>query len=234
MVGPWVLRKKMGEFPFPPRPPIPGSPLKKLRGILKDAHSVIGKATEELHSLAKDIRGGDEEPVTPSPFRVEQEKEKELAEPKQQTPELEKVQAGTACNLCSSEHFSQASAALAEALRFARSEGLSSSEVIKRVEHARQELNAMERFDLSPSEVEKLIGKDKEVAEWALMNSRDLRHGINKLITTKQVQDLVVVAGQAERVAREFFSELWGEKCVVCEGVKRLKDFKKGAGQDVR
>lgn len=116
---------------------------------------------------------------------------------------------GTACTLCSDEHFSEVSGALSEALRFARNEGMGTKETIRRVRHARDELNAMERFDLAPEEVIKLPEDEKEVAHWALPQSRNLRHMINSM---RSVDDLEKVAGQAANVADEF-----GEKLVKCK-----------------
>ena len=119
------------------------------------------------------------------------------------------VEKGTACTLCSDEHFSEVSGALSEALRFARNEGIGTKEVIRRVRHARDELNAMERFDLAPEEIIKLPEDEKEVAHWALPQSRNLRHMINSM---RSVDDLEKVAGQAANVADEF-----GEKLVKCK-----------------
>jgi len=121
----------------------------------------------------------------------------------------ESIKAGTACTLCSDEHLSEVSGALAEALRFARSEGLASKEVIRRTRHARDELNAMERFDLAPEEVTKLPEDEKEVAHWALPESRNLRHSINSIRT---VDDLEKTAAQAAETADAF-----AEKLIKCK-----------------
>jgi hypothetical protein len=125
---------------------------------------------------------------------------------------------GTACSLCSDEHLSEVSGALSEALRFARSEGLGSKEVIRRVRHARDELNAMERFDLAPEEITKLPEDEKEVAHWALPQSRDLRHSINSMIT---VEDLEKASAQAANLADTF-----SEKLIKCKPSVEAKENK--------
>jgi len=116
---------------------------------------------------------------------------------------------GTACNICTMEHFSVTSGALAEALRFAQNEGLNSKEAIKRMRQASQELNMAERIDLAPEEVTKLPEDEKEVAHWALPQSRDLRHSINAI---KSVEDLEKASAQAANIADTF-----SEKLIKCK-----------------
>jgi len=116
---------------------------------------------------------------------------------------------GTACNICTMEHFNVTSGALAEALRFAQNEGLGSKEAIRRIRQASQELNMAERIDLAPEEVTKLPEDEKEVAHWALPQSRNLRHSINSMIT---IEDLEKASAQAADLADEF-----AEKLIKCK-----------------
>ena len=199
--------------PFPKLPPVPPSPIKPLRGILKRGRQQVEKARTDIRSIANDIRGS----VTTEPT-------------KETKPASDQVAEGTACELCSSEHFAQTSGDLAEALRFARSEGVTHPEVIKRVEHARQELNTMERYDLSPSEIQRLSGPERELAEWGLKKSRNLRHMINRVITTKGVSDLEAAAAEAETTAHDFTRRLWAltpstEACPECESLQELREY---------
>ncbi|MBA7551601.1 hypothetical protein ES705_44149 [subsurface metagenome] len=128
-------------------------------------------------------------------------------EPPTTTPQNEQtaVERGTACTLCSEEHLSEVSGALSEALRFARNEGMGSREAIRRVRHARDELNAMERFDLAPEEMVKLPPDEQKIAHWALPQSRDLRHILNSM---QSVDDLEQAAARAANVADEFAQKL--------------------------
>lgn len=198
---------------FPKLPPLPPSPLAGLRKVIREGQAQIHKATEDIHSLTTELRGGE------APRQAEVEP---LAEPS----EASKIAEGTACNICSSEHFSQAAGDLSEAMRFARESGLTHPEVIRRVEHARQELNQMERYDLSPAEIQKLSGIDRALAEWALPHSRSLRHLINQAITSKEVGDLEKAAAQAESIALEFAQRLWhnppAKECPQCGELKNL------------
>jgi len=125
---------------------------------------------------------------------------------------------GTACTICTMEHFSVTSGALAEALRFARNEGLGSKETIKRIRQANQELNMAERIDLAPEEVTKLPEDEKEVAHWALPQSRNLRHSINSAQT---VEDLEKASAQAANLADTF-----SEKLVKCKPGIEIKEHK--------
>ncbi|GAJ09095.1 unnamed protein product [marine sediment metagenome] len=107
--------------------------------------------------------------------------------------------------MCSDEHLSEVSGALGEAVRFARTEGMGSREVIRRVRHARDELNAMERFDLAPEELARLPEDEKAVARWTLPQSRDLRHMLNSM---QSVDDLEQAAARASNIADEFAERL--------------------------
>ncbi len=118
------------------------------------------------------------------------------------------ITSGTACTICSDEHLSRASGALAEAMRFARDTGIKDAEVIRRVRAARDELNEMERFDLAPDTVAQLPDHEKGIANWALVQSMDLRHEINALISGR-VEDLERVSAHAIKVSDEFMQKLW-------------------------
>jgi len=117
----------------------------------------------------------------------------------------EDVTQGTACIPCSNDHLSTCSGLLAEALRFARQDGVDSPEVISRVGLCRDELNAMERVDLRPELTSQLPGWEKEIATDALNGSRGLRHDMAGMLT---VDDLETIAGKAQRL-RGQVGEQW-------------------------
>lgn len=110
------------------------------------------------------------------------------------TPSLEETE-GTACLPCTQDHLSTCSGLLAEALRFARKDGIQSREVISRIGLCNDELNAMERVDLRPELTMKLPEWEKEIADTALKGSRDLRHDIANMTS---VGNLESVAGKAQ------------------------------------
>lgn len=210
----------MPPKPGLPRFNLPPNPIGPLREIIKGGRQQVEKTKDGLHSIVQELHG---------PTTIKPQKEIET------TPTS--VAEGTACTLCSSEHFTQVSGDLAEGLRFARQEGLNHPEVVKRVEHARQELNAMERYDLSAAQIQLLSGKERELAEWALTKSRNLRHTINQMITTRSVSDLEKAAAQAETTANEFTKRLWGlapeakEECEECAALQGLRGYLERKGK---
>jgi hypothetical protein len=144
--------------------------------------------------------------------------------PAQETPE--RIKEGTACLPCSRDHLSTTSSALSEAIRFARDKGIRDPEVVRRIRIALDELNAMERIDLAPDETARLKGKEKELADWTLRQSRNLRHAITDV---RDVQTLEQAAAKAAGTTEEFMSKLWSipeEECETCtEARESIKQF---------
>lgn len=158
-----------------------------------------------------------QKPQTSSPDEVQVYPEKDMTSTK--------ISGGTACLPCSKDHFTTASAMLKEAIRFAKrpEHGLRSKEVMGRIGVSLEELNAMERWDLSPDMISKLVGKEKELADWALNTSSDLRHQINAITS---VSDLEKVAATASEIKTEFMRNVWdlatadGTIEKLCKGLK--------------
>ena len=106
---------------------------------------------------------------------------------------------------CSSDHFSTTSGMLNEALRF-KKEGMGSWEIQRRMGIALDELNAMERGDLHADQIARLTGKEKQLADEAKDDSRDLRHKINVI---HSLEDLENVAAEAAIVRTKFMRGIW-------------------------
>jgi len=119
--------------------------------------------------------------------------------------EVGEVSEGTACIPCTNDHLSTCSGLLAEALRFARKDGIQSIEVISRVGLCNDELNAMERVDLRPELTVSLLQWEKQLANDALNGSRDLRHNMADVAS---VEDLENVAAKAQTLRRHI-GESW-------------------------
>jgi Mn-dependent DtxR family transcriptional regulator len=126
---------------------------------------------------------------------------------------------GTACLTCARDHLSTVSGALSEGIRFAREHGIRHPEVIRRLSIALDELNINERIDLAPSEVAALTTKEREPAEWALDNSRRLRHAITDI---QDAETMEQVAAQANQVSEEFMQRYWklAEECPQCKSIR--------------
>ena len=180
------------QFPHPPKLSELLKVVNPLREVINDAHETIRSATDGIKTVA-------------SLLHVEEPPPSELlsSEPEVEAPVdiKEGTEAGTACITCSSEHFSESSGALEEAMRFARDKGIDHAEVLKRVRHSRDELNNLERFDLSPQQIARLPEIEKPIARWAVTKSRELRHSINGL---SSIADLEEASAQAADIADEF------------------------------
>jgi hypothetical protein len=114
----------------------------------------------------------------------------------------------TGCVPCSVNHLGTCSGLLNEAMRFARSDGVQSEEVIDRVGMCMDELAALIRVDLRPEMTVNLSSKDKELADEILVGSRNIVH---KLEGISNVADLEQIAAEAQglrrRIGKEWFQQ---------------------------
>ncbi len=195
---------------FPKLPKIDKNPIKTAGGFIREAVSGIQEAAAEIDSAVKgidsEVRAPIEEPKTP----------------------IEEIASATACLSCCRDHWSTISGALSEGLRFARSDGIVSKQVQGRIGLALDEMNIMERIDLAPQAIAGLTGKEKELAEWSLTNSRELRHTIGEI---KTVDDMEKAAAQAASLREEFMSKYaevrqsYTQECEGCEALQGLKSY---------
>jgi len=135
----------------------------------------------------------------------ERRKGKKLVVEQKQEEET-KQERGTACLTCSRDHLSTVSAALNEAIRFARKEGIDHKEVVRRIGIALDELNIMERIDLAADEIIKLPQAEREIANWVLKEARELRHDIAEI---QSLEDLEKVAAKAATLRTKYLEKLW-------------------------
>lgn len=195
---------------LPKFPKIDKNPIKTAGSIIRETVGSIQQAAAEIDSAVKGI-------------------DSEVRAPIEGTkPPIEEIASATACLSCSRDHYSTISGALSEALRFARSDGMTSKEVQGRIGLALDEMNIMERVDLAPQAVASLKGAEKELAEWSLKNSRELRHIVGEIVT---VDDMEKAAAQAARLRGEFMAKYgeirqsYAEECKGCEALQDLKSY---------
>lgn len=195
---------------FPKLPKIDKNPIKTAGSLIREAVSGIQEAATEIDSAVKDIGSEVRSPI------------------EEGKPPIEEIASATVCLSCCRDHFSTISGALSEALRFARSDGVTSKDAQGRIGLALDEMNIMERIDLAPQAIAPLKGKQKELAEWALQNSRELRHTVGEITT---VDDMEKAAAQAARLREEFMAK-YGEarqsyaaECAECESLEDLKSY---------
>ncbi|GAH52439.1 unnamed protein product, partial [marine sediment metagenome] len=82
-----------------------------------------------------------------------------------------------------------------------------------------------ERIDLAPDEIANLKGTEKELADWTLKQSRDLRHAITAI---KDVETMEQAAARASTLTEEFMGKLLSipEECESCDQAREsLRQF---------
>ena len=109
-----------------------------------------------------------------------------LEKPSVNTDEATEV--ATGCIPCAIGHIGTCSGLLNEALRFAREDGVQADQVVDRVGMCLDELNAMERVDLRPEMVINLPEWERDLADNALVTSRDTRHMLESIQTVRDLE----------------------------------------------
>lgn len=113
------------------------------------------------------------------------------------------------CIPCSIGHLGTCSGLLNEAMRFGRSNGIQSEEVIDRVGMCMDEIAALIRVDLRPEMTVNLSSKDKELADEILVNSRNIVH---KLEAINNIADLEQIAAEAQGLRRKIGKEWFQQR----------------------
>ena len=127
-----------------------------------------------------------------------------LGEIPQPVPQEIKEKIATACVGCAVGHFSACTGALNEAMRF--KEGGMSDEVVDRLNLCLDELNILERKDLTRTQIASLPEWEKTLAEKALKQSRDTRHKIEAVASIEDVDKITVETEKFRReLGREWF-----------------------------
>ena len=176
-----------------------------LREVIDDARELVRSAGDSIREVASSLHiEAPEEPIPREP----------------EAPSIKAVREGTACLPCSRDHFLTTSSSLSEGIRFARENGIKDHEVMRRIRIALQELDIMERIDLAPEEIAKLKGAERELADWTLKQSRELRHEITDI---KDVKSMEQAAARASHTTEEFMTRLWAipeEECDTCGEIR--------------
>jgi len=114
----------------------------------------------------------------------------------------------TGCVPCAIGHFGTCSGLLNEAMRFAKSEGIESGEVIDRVNMCLDELNSMERVDLRPEMIAELPEWEKDLANKALTESRTTRHALESISDMEMLEKIAANTQSArQEIGRSWFRE---------------------------
>jgi len=132
----------------------------------------------------------------------------EAVKPSSEAISAKSTAIATGCIPCSIGHLGTCSGLLNEAMRFARTGGLESPEVIERINMCMDELNALERVDLRPEMIHGLPTWEKSLAEQALSLSRSLRHDLEGISDVSTLES-VAASTQSSRqeIGRAWFRE---------------------------
>ena len=108
----------------------------------------------------------------------------------EEAPKLnyEQNDVATACLACSLGHFSTSTGLLNEAVRF-KDEGLTSNEILDRIAKVLEQQNALERVDLTPEKIQNSPKWERDLAEKALRQSRQLRHKLENITTIGELEE---------------------------------------------
>ena len=113
-----------------------------------------------------------------------------------------------ACVPCSRDHLITVKAVLSEAARMAKNRPISDPEIQERIQAAEEELDAWERFDVSPEKIAELSPPEQEIIRNTLNQARSkIRHGLEEkgLRWGKgSVADLENAAKDADDIIKEF------------------------------
>jgi len=153
------------------------------------------------------------QPIKPKPPAVEEPtisepliEERKVSEPKLEEGKATSVEAG--CVPCAIGHMGTCSGLLNEGMRFAKKEGIQSSEVIDRINICLDELNAMERVDLRPEMIAELPDWEKELANKALSESRTMRHNLESISSVTDLEKTAARTQTARQdIGRQWFKE---------------------------
>jgi len=139
-------------------------------------------------------------------------------------PEGKAQAIATGCIPCAIGHIGTCSGVINEAVRFARSDGMVSDEVINRVGMCLDELNSMERVDLRPEMLVQLPPWEKALAQKVLEASRKMRHSLEAM---DDVDSLEEVAAETQSARQEVWRDWVKKKMTDTDGslsIQKLMD----------
>lgn len=152
----------------------------RLAGPPPDPLAPLRERVESLGRLAEELRMSEVEPAPPG--RDES------------TPFREDVSTG--CLPCAQGHLATIAGTLKEALRFAREEGMESSEVLTRLQTAREDVAVLERHDWTPEKILASPPEQQEIIRRMLPEVRRLRQQIIQIQTVQDLEEAAARAGQ--------------------------------------
>lgn len=123
---------------------------------------------------------------------LEQEtvKREEAKGPPKEEPVATSIKRG--CLPCATGHLTTCAGLLNEAVRFSRTEGIASDQVLDDTNACISELNAMERIDMSPERIAALPPEEKKLALEVLALSKETRYALEAMRTPEDLEKVTV------------------------------------------
>lgn len=112
-----------------------------------------------------------------------------------------------ACVPCIKNHASAVAGILAESKRFIGG-GIKDPKIVEAINIATKEVTAAERGDLDPAKIASLPPKEKEIAEWAADQFRDMRHSLDRISDKESLEEAIVKADQINNEMISKFMDL--------------------------
>lgn len=143
----------------------------------------------------------------------------EILPPVKQEGAGSSIKAG--CIPCSLGHFGVCSSLLQEGVRFAQSDGIDSDVPIDRINTCLDELNGLERKDLTPELIDTLPEWEKDLALRTLASSRAMRHELESIET---LDNLIHTSAQTT-IIRKALGREWFKKKLAIMSPKEQKQL---------
>lgn len=162
----------------------------KILSIVPIENLIFRKDDKALDRLEERIKSRRQSPSLPQPTPAVAtgESAQRQAQPTVHESGSSEENVATACVPCTLGHFSTTSGLLKEALRF-KDKGVQSEEVADRIGQSLEELNALERIDLSADKLRSAPEWERPMAEEALQNSRALRHKLENISSMNELEN---------------------------------------------
>ena len=138
---------------------------------------------------------------------------------------MSKEDVSVACTSCSRHHLTTSAGVLSEAARLAKNRDMSDPEIQDRISIAENEINAMERVDLSPEKLSLLPPEEREITRKMLNDVRTkIRHKLDMGIRWGQgsISDLEDIARDASVINANYLRDITPY---------HLKDIEKNVGR---
>jgi len=118
-----------------------------------------------------------------------------------------------------------------------KKDGMASNEILDRIAKCLQEQNALERVDLTPERILSAPDWEREIAEEALQQSRELRHRLETITT---IEELEQAAASTAGYYRTLHRKWWklrlaqpGTKILPVVTEKERKEIKRRAVEKI-